>query len=205
MKKVGIIFMFLSVAIANIPETHSDKNLSYPCQDPIPFKNPTRLKNGFRNLNEAKPNLIKLHFIVQDVIQGPNQTVWKVAESEITAASPSAFGMLSMADNLLTAGPEPNSETVGRAQGTIAFADLHDIAVYMVVDIVFTEGKYNGSTISLLGRNPLSEKVRELPIVGGTGGFRMASGIAVTTNTWSSFDENGDYEVLGYTLYVRYY
>ncbi|KAI3458403.1 hypothetical protein Pfo_015066 [Paulownia fortunei] len=170
------------------------------------------VEEWFQNLDQAKETRTKLHFYFQDVLGGDSPTVWKVAESGITstsattfAASPSSFGLIYMADNLLTDGPEPDSKIVGRAQGMIAFADLHDIAIYMVVNIVFTEGKYSGSTISILGRNLLSEEERELPIVGGTGVFRMARGIAVTS-TRSSFDENNkSYEVLEYTLYVRYY
>ncbi|KAK4411081.1 Dirigent protein 19 [Sesamum angolense] len=48
---------------------------------------------------------------------------------------------------------------------------------------VFTEGKYNGSTVVVLGRNPIGEQYRELPIIGGTGVFRLARGV-VTLQTY---------------------
>lgn len=176
-----------------------------PRSDQESADHPVGVEQWFQSLNLANEKAIKLHFYVQDIVSGDNQTVWKVAESEKTASSPSHFGMISMADNLLTAGPEPDSEIVGRAQGMIGFSDLHDTAINIVVSIVFTEGKYKGSTISILGRNPLSDEERELPIVGGTGLFRMARGIALT-NTHSSFDEHKlSYEVLEYILYVSYY
>lgn len=108
-----------------------------------------------------------------------------------------------MVDDLLTAGPEHDSEVVGRGQGTVGFADLHDTAIQMGMNIVFMEGKYKGSTISILGRNPIFNKDRELAIVGGTGVFRMARGIAIS-NT-HSFDVETNYGVLKYDLYITHY
>ncbi|KAL3622027.1 hypothetical protein CASFOL_034223 [Castilleja foliolosa] len=145
----------------------------------------------------------KLHFYFQDVLSGDNPTVWKVAESQITKTSPTTFGQISVIDDLLTAGPEPDSEVVGRAQGTTGFADLSNTAIQMGLNIVFAEGKYKGSTVSILGRNPIFEKDRELAIVGGTGCFRMARGVAVS-NT-HSFDTSTNYGVLEYTLYITHY
>ncbi|KAH1266276.1 Dirigent protein 3 [Glycine max] len=39
-------------------------------------------------------------------------------------------------------------------------------------------GKYNGSTITVLGRNRISQKLREIPVIGGSGVFRFATGYA---------------------------
>ncbi|GFP89401.1 dirigent protein 21 [Phtheirospermum japonicum] len=150
---------------------------------------PKPMDKWYQNLDHAKEIRTKLHFYIQDVLSGDNPMVLKVAESQITITSPTAFGQISMLDDLLTAGPEPGSEVVGRAQGTISFA----MAIQMGLNIVFTEGKYKGSTISILGRNPLVEKYRELAIVGGTGFFRMARGIVVS-NT-HSFDTSTNYGV----------
>ncbi|KAL0376228.1 UNVERIFIED_CONTAM: Dirigent protein 11 [Sesamum calycinum] len=81
----------------------------------------------------------------------------------------------------VTSGPEIESREVGRIQGLIGLADFHEKALVMLLNVVFTEGEYKGSTLSILGRNPLDDEVREVPVVGGTGGFRMARGYAVTT------------------------
>ncbi|KAH1084374.1 hypothetical protein J1N35_024135 [Gossypium stocksii] len=40
------------------------------------------------------------------------------------------------------------------------------------------EGKYNGSNLSVLGRNPVFSAVREMPVIGGSGVFRFARGYA---------------------------
>jgi dihydrodipicolinate synthase/N-acetylneuraminate lyase len=46
------------------------------------------------------------------------------------------------------------------------------------MNLVFTSGDFNGSTLALLGRNCPLDAVRELAVVGGTGAFRFASGYA---------------------------
>ncbi|XVF49906.1 hypothetical protein PTKIN_Ptkin04bG0053600 [Pterospermum kingtungense] len=37
-------------------------------------------------------------------------------------------------------------------------------------------GPYNGSTFRVLGRNPVTKEEREMPVIGGTGKFRLARG-----------------------------
>ncbi|KAJ6937093.1 hypothetical protein NC652_011687 [Populus alba x Populus x berolinensis] len=49
----------------------------------------------------------------------------------------------------------------------------------MAMDFAFTDGIYNGSCISLLGKNSAVNPAREMPIVAGTGLFRLASGYAI--------------------------
>ncbi|KAL2227310.1 UNVERIFIED_CONTAM: Dirigent protein 19 [Sesamum indicum] len=68
----------------------------------------------------------------------------------------------------------------------------------MRLNIEFTEGKYNNTTINILRRNPIIEKDSELPIVGGTGIFKMACGV-VAGNTYL-FNVDTNYSVLQYTL-----
>ncbi|KAG9132985.1 hypothetical protein Leryth_015364 [Lithospermum erythrorhizon] len=43
----------------------------------------------------------------------------------------------------------------------------------MVFNFVFTKGKFNGSSLSVLGRNAAMDNVREMPIVAGTGKFHL--------------------------------
>uniref|UniRef100_A0A2K2AVZ0 Dirigent protein n=1 Tax=Populus trichocarpa TaxID=3694 RepID=A0A2K2AVZ0_POPTR len=43
----------------------------------------------------------------------------------------------------------------------------------MAMDFAFTDGIYNGSCLSLLGKNSAVNPAREMPIVGGTGLFRL--------------------------------
>ncbi|KAG8368129.1 hypothetical protein BUALT_Bualt15G0013000 [Buddleja alternifolia] len=151
----------------------------------------------------AKDKVTKLHFFVQDRTSGQNQTVYRVAQSDITSTSPTLFGQVNMVDDPITVGPGPQSKILGRAQGMYGFVDLNQIGAHMSVTFIFTSGKHNGSTLSMLGKNNILQKYRQLPIVGGTGDFAMARGI-VTTNTYS-MDAAGTYAVLEYNIVVHHY
>ena len=72
--------------------------------------------------------------------------------------------------------PENTPKVVGRAQGIYALAAKSEAALLMVLNLVSTERKYNGSTLSMLGRDAILFTVREMPIVGGSGVFRFARG-----------------------------
>ncbi|KAK6155977.1 hypothetical protein DH2020_010225 [Rehmannia glutinosa] len=157
----------------------------------------------FEKVDQSKEIRTKLHFYFHDNATGEHQSVWVVAKSEITHISPTNFGLIYMVDNLMTVGPEPSSEVLGRVQGSPGFADLNNTAFALGLNFVFTEGKYKGSSICVLGRNPVLEKVREVPIVGGTGVFRMARGIAITSTYF--LDEPNNNVILEYTLYVTHY
>ncbi|KAK4405344.1 Dirigent protein 11 [Sesamum angolense] len=155
------------------------------------------------NLCPGRERVTRLRFYVQDLVGGENPTVWKVAQSNLTNLLPSAFGLVSVLDNLVTSGPEIESREVGRIQGLIGLADFHEKALVMLLNVVFTEGEYKGSTLSILGRNPLDDEVREVPIVGGTGGFRMARGYAVTTTY--AVDKAHTHGVIEYNVVVAHY
>nr|XP_043611913.1 dirigent protein 21-like [Erigeron canadensis] len=148
-----------------------------------------------------KEKLSHLHFYFHDILGGDHPTAIRVAEAAMTNTSKTAFGATVILDDPLTVGPEITSKIVGRAQGIYAFADLNEFALLMVLNYVFVEGKYNGSTLSVLGRNAPLTSVREMPIVGGTGLFRFARGYALA-KTHSLNATNG---VLEYNVYVLHY
>ncbi|XP_023768006.1 dirigent protein 21 [Lactuca sativa] len=154
-------------------------------------------------LPRGKQNLTHLHFFFHDVVGGPNATAIRVAAAPITNTSATGFGAVIMMDNLLTVGPEPNSTRVGRAQGMYASADLNDMSFMMVQNYVFDEERYNGSTLSILGRNPILSPLREFPVVGGSGVFRFARGYA-EAQTYFLNATNGD-AIVEYNVYVLHY
>ncbi|CAI9769820.1 unnamed protein product [Fraxinus pennsylvanica] len=156
----------------------------------------------FQNLYLGKETTTSIQLFVQDKLGGQNPTVWEVARCNFTSNSATSFGQVRVLDDLVTAGPDRNSEIVGRAQGLITSSDFHESALTMNLNFVFTSGNYNGSTLCMLGRNPLGNQYRELAIVGGTGVFRMARGYAIT-NTYS-YDVETSYGVLEYNIYVAY-
>ncbi|PPD73414.1 hypothetical protein GOBAR_DD29662 [Gossypium barbadense] len=112
-----------------------------------------------------------LHFYFHDVISGKKPSAVKIAGPPNSSAY--GFGATMMMDDALTEGPEISSKLVGRAQGMYALAAQEDVSLLMVMNLAFIEGTYNGSSISVVGRNPVFDDVREMPIVGGSGVFRF--------------------------------
>ncbi|KAL0396843.1 UNVERIFIED_CONTAM: Dirigent protein 11 [Sesamum calycinum] len=189
MEKLCAIFILCSLLIAGSYASTSKETLQ-------------EAENWFRNLSQRRERVAKLRFYIQDVLGGPNATIWEVARSEITSVSHTTFGQIRVLDDLITAEPDRNSEKLGRAQGLITSADLRESALAMNLNFVFTAGKYNGSTLCILGRNPIDIMNRELPVVGGTGVFRMARGFSIS-NTYS-YDPVENYGVIEYIVYVSY-
>ncbi|XP_073158136.1 dirigent protein 23-like isoform X2 [Henckelia pumila] len=155
----------------------------------------------FKQRIKAKEKTAKFHIYVQDALGGANPTVWEVARSTQTVNSPTAFGDVRV-DDLVTAEPDPGSEKLGRTQGIITYSDMTEPALTMNLTFYFTGGEYMGNSITIGGRNPVNNKDREMPIVGGTGMFRMARGYVIS-NTYS-FDAVTNYGVLEYTFFVAY-
>ncbi|KAL8109614.1 dirigent protein 19-like [Apium graveolens] len=108
-----------------------------------------------------------------------------------------------MIDDPLTQGTERGSKIVGRAQGMYALPTKTDAALLMVIIFSFLEGEYNGSTISILGRNPVLEKVREMPVVGGSGVFRFSHGYALAKTV--RFNIKTRDAVVEYDVYVMHF
>ncbi|CAN1133722.1 Pterocarpan synthase 1 [Linum perenne] len=138
----------------------------------------------------TREKLTHLKFYFHDIVSGPNPTALPVVRSESTNASSSAFGLVVMMDNPLTVGPNMTSKLVGRAQGIYASASQTELSFLMVFNFAFKEGKYNGSNLSVLGRNR-------------SGAFRFARGYAQARTHWIDL-KSGD-AVVEYNVYVFHY
>ncbi|KAI3511022.1 hypothetical protein L1887_18163 [Cichorium endivia] len=141
----------------------------------------------------------RLHFFFHDIHSGKTPSAIKIAGT----SDPSLFGDTYMMDNALTEGQEASTKVVGKAQGMYAFAAQKEPALLMVVNYEFTQGDFNGSSISVLGRNPVMVDVREMPIVGGSGRFRFATGYALAHTVW--FDPKTGDAIVEYNVYVKHY
>lgn len=131
------------------------------------------------------------HFYFHDTLSGKKPSAVPVAKAADTNRSPTRFGLVVMADDPLTEGPDPNSKLVGRAQGLYGLDSHKEFGLIMALGISFTDEKYHGSSLSIVGQNPIVNPVRELPIVGGTGLFRLARGVA-RLKTYSFNVTSGD-------------
>ncbi|CAL1370948.1 unnamed protein product [Linum trigynum] len=150
-----------------------------------------------------KEKLTHLKFYFHDIVSGRNPTAVPIARASMTNTSRSLFGLVNMMDDPLTVGPKSSSKLVGRAQGIYASASQTELSFLMVLNFAFTEGKYNGSNLSVLGRNSVFSGVREMPVVGGSGAFRFARGYAQART--HEFDLKTGDAVVEYNVYVFHY
>ena len=51
-----------------------------------------------------------------------------------------------------------------------------ELSLVMAMNFVSTTGKFNGSSLIILGTNAIFHPIRVMPIIGGTGAFRLARG-----------------------------
>eukprot|EP01018_Ginkgo_biloba_P021157 Gb_01814 [translate_table: standard] len=130
-------------------------------------------------LSTGKLKISHLQFYFHDKVTGSNVTAVEVASAPISKSSPTGFSSVAVIDDLLTEGPEQTSKEVGRAQGIYVSSCIRDLHLLMAMTVVFESGQFNGSTLSIAGKNAVLDDVRELPIVGGTGQFRLARGFAL--------------------------
>ncbi|XP_022884545.1 dirigent protein 22-like [Olea europaea var. sylvestris] len=153
---------------------------------------------GFR-----KEKLTHFRVYWHDILGGQKPTSIRIIYPPSNVSASSSFGMVSMIDNPLTVGPELKSKLVGRAQGFYASASQEELCFLMTMNFVFDEGKYNGSTITVMGRNAVFNKVREMPVIGGSGLFRFARGyVEARTHT---FDPKTGDATVEYNVYVLHY
>ncbi|KAJ6947749.1 dirigent protein 23-like [Populus alba x Populus x berolinensis] len=125
---------------------------------------------------------------MHDVISGPNPTAVRVAGPPNATAV--MFGSIYMMDNPLTVTPDPNSTVVGRAQGIYGMSSQNEFSLLMSLTVGF-----------ISGRNPIMSEVREMPVVGGTGIFRLARGYCLAkTHSTVGFDA-----IIGYNVTLLHY
>ncbi|GLJ47924.1 hypothetical protein SUGI_1011810 [Cryptomeria japonica] len=154
-------------------------------------------------LKAGKEKISNLEFYFHDKASGQNVTAVEVAHAPSTKSSPTFFGSVVVIDDLLTEGPEPTSKLLGRAQGLYALASQEDLQLLMAVTYVFQSGKFNGSTLAVVGHNAVFNEIREMPIVGGSGKFRMARGYALAHT--HSFDIKSGNAIVHYNVTVLHY
>ncbi|XP_031473243.1 dirigent protein 22-like [Nymphaea colorata] len=142
-----------------------------------------------------------LHFYFHDSLDGRYSI--RIAAAPPSYKSATQFGNARAVDFPLTEGPHPGSKLVGRVQGLYVIASKEEVVLLMDLTYQFYEGKYNGSSISVLGRNAVRSPLREMPVVGGTGLFRLARGY-VQAKTYLYNVTNG-FAIVEYDAFVMHY
>ncbi|OIW00869.1 hypothetical protein TanjilG_12810 [Lupinus angustifolius] len=150
-----------------------------------------------------KEKLSHFTFYWHQKMSGSNTTSASIVAPISKYSNSTSFGLVQIFDNPLTLGPKLNSKLVGRAEGFFASTSQSEVDFLMIQTFNFIEGKYNGSAISILGRNVAFAKIRELPVVGGSGLFRYAKGYAVLTTYFE--DPKTRDAIIEYNVYVSHY
>ena len=121
-----------------------------------------------------------LSLFMHDITSGSNPTAVKVIKGPGTTLTAPTLGMTfgdtTVIDDPVTATSSPTSAELGRMQGIYMLASQSGAALMVCANLLLTSGAHNGSTLALMGRDDTGEDVREIPVVGGTGTFRMATG-----------------------------
>ncbi|ERN13405.1 dirigent protein 11 [Amborella trichopoda] len=151
-------------------------------------------------LGLGEPKVSQIEFYMHDLLVTEKPTAVIVAEANTTKSSPTLFGQVVVVDDPMTEGPELTSKLIGKAQGLYAPSSQSEISLSEAVNFVFIDGKFNGSTLSVMGRNPILYKERELWIIGGSGAFRLARGYALKQTY--SFDTTTLNAVVHYNVTV---
>ncbi|XP_031259790.1 dirigent protein 19-like [Pistacia vera] len=151
----------------------------------------------------GKEKLSHFRFYWHDTLSGSNPSSMQVVPPVSNYSSTTAFGLMNMIDNPLTEGPNLSSKLIGRAQGLYGATSQEEVVLLMAMNFAFVQGKYNGSTITVLGRNPVFSKMREMPVIGGTGLFQFARGY-VKLKTYE-VDNNTRDAIVEYNCYVLHY
>ncbi|XP_071724353.1 dirigent protein 22-like [Rutidosis leptorrhynchoides] len=158
------------------------------------------LVDGSISYNKEK-RITHMHFYLHEQMAGANATETAVAFGGNNSVNPNIpFGLTTVFDYLLTETHESSSEKVGKSQGLLALSSQNVNSITMAMAFVFSQGKYNGSSVSILGQNNLSLQVRELPIVGGTGLFRFARGYCKTS--YYAKYPSSNYYIFEWDLYI---
>ncbi|XP_020263939.1 dirigent protein 5-like [Asparagus officinalis] len=135
-------------------------------------------QRGKMMINKDKPCkrlVLYLHDLLFDGTNEANATAAVVANQ--TALGNFKFGKLIVFDDAVTADPNLLSPPVARAQGFYFYDMKTDYNAWFSYTLVFNSTKYKG-TINLMGADLMMMETRDLSVVGGTGDFFMARGIA---------------------------
>lgn len=98
------------------------------------------------------------------------------------------FGKLIVFDDPITKDNHLLSTPVARAQGFYFYDMKSTYNAWFAYTLIFNSSEYNG-TINIMGADMINQWTRDLSVVGGTGDFFMARGIA----TFSTDTVQGDY------------
>ncbi|XP_073029437.1 dirigent protein-like [Primulina eburnea] len=97
--------------------------------------------------------------------------------NKTTMATPFNFGDMIVFDDPITLDNNLHSPPVGRAQGMYFYDQKSIYGAWLGFSFLFNSTNYVG-TLNFAGADPLMNKTRDISVIGGTGDFFMARGVA---------------------------
>ncbi|XP_030530251.2 dirigent protein 6-like [Rhodamnia argentea] len=131
-----------------------------------------------RTFKESKP-CKRLVLYYHDILFG-GDNVANATSSRVTNATglgQFVHGMMIVFDDPMTKDQNLLSTPVARAQGFYFYDMKTAYNAWFAYTLVFNSTEYKG-TINIMGADLMMEETRDLSVVGGTGDFFMARGIA---------------------------
>jgi hypothetical protein len=122
------------------------------------------------------------HDVIYDGTNAKNATSTLVgaphgANRTILTGTDNHCGDLAVFDDPITLDNNYHSPPVGRAQGFYLYDMKNTFSAWLGFTFVLNSTDYKG-TITFAGADPILTKYRDISVVGGTGDFLMARGIA---------------------------
>ncbi|XP_004144592.1 dirigent protein 19 [Cucumis sativus] len=145
-------------------------------------------------LLSAEAKRTRFTIYLQDYAFGPNTTFFPIAGLPGSTLNFTDFGTLFVTDDSITTISNEGAPEIGRAQGIYVVTDKGGKNLLVLLSFVFTGGAFNGSSIEIQGTSRQFELIRELPVIAGTGKFRLARGYIRTDNFF--FDPERGYSVI---------
>lgn len=106
----------------------------------------------------------------------PNGTMVYAEEIRRDAPNGNGFGNTIVFDNVMRETADPASPAIGREQGFGVGSSLAQDSGLTMLELVFTAGRYGGSSLTVFGIIRSTGGASERWIVGGNGRFRLARG-----------------------------
>ncbi|MCO5578718.1 hypothetical protein L7F22_032563 [Adiantum nelumboides] len=95
----------------------------------------------------------------------------------VSFANPYSFGVQNTFEDPLTAGAANDSRPLGQAQGFYVLNSLKEYTLFHIFTANITQGRHRG-TLDIFGQVREVDPVRYLSVIGGTGDFLGARGLA---------------------------
>ncbi|PQM36605.1 dirigent protein 5 [Prunus yedoensis var. nudiflora] len=141
---------------------------------------PSVLTTGASKFKAEKPckrMMLYYHDKLFDGIEKDKANATSTTVANASKLGESNFGMLVVFNDPITNDDKFHSPPVAKAQGFYFYDRKDTYTAWFAYTLVLNSSEHKG-TLNIMGADLMTEKTRDLSVVGGTGDFFMARGIA---------------------------